>query len=369
MPLKIDVLMPSSSQYGVLNHFTEKFYEALVRQGAECRLLSGDDRVLAPWHRPPDLTIGFNGALQMEDGSFFSDLIKVPHVACLVDPPYRFLNLTKSPYMIVACDDKDGCSLLNKRGFDRTVYMPHAVEKDLEAGVGERVYDMVFLGTCLDAEGRRKDWKKIFPPEICRLMQEAADKALSDDHTSFIPLLDDKLAPEKYQRVFEEVELYVKGMDRLRILKAFPDQKIDVFGGDDGKTGWKKLLKGYSNIFVHPAVTFEESLRIMQQSKVVLNSSIKNKLGAHERVFSAAACGAVVVTNDNPWMRKNFKAGEEMLFYGPNVAREVAKLLEDESKRARITEAGRNAVMQAHTWDHRAKQLLEDIAPMLCHRT
>lgn len=362
MPLKIDVLMPSSSQYGVLNHFTEKFYEALVRQGAECRLLSGDDRVLAPWHNPPDLTIGFNGALQMEDGSFFCDLIKVPHVACLVDPPYRFLNLTKSPYMIIACDDQDGCSLLKKRGFERTVFMPHAVERELEAGKADRCYDMVFLGTCLDAEGRRKEWKKMFPPGVCRIMQEAADEALSDDRTSFMAELAEKLDPVEYQRVFEEVELYVKGVDRLRVLGAFPDQRIDVFGGDDGKIGWKKLLKGHSNIVVHPAVTLEESLKIMQQSKVVLNSSIKNKFGAHERVFAAAACGAVVVTNDNPWMRQNFKAGEEIVFYGQETVQDVAGLIRDESKRRSVVEAGRLKVMDGHTWDHRAKQLLKDIA-------
>jgi spore maturation protein CgeB len=364
MPIKIDVLMPSSSQYGVLHHFTKKLYEALQRQGAVCRLLSGDDMVLVPWKSLPDLTIGFNGSLQMEDGRFFPDLIKVPHVACLVDPPYRFLSLAESPHMIIACDDLEGCRLLKNRHFDRTVFMPHAVERDLKAGV-ERVYDIVFIGTCIDTEGRRKEWKKRFAPEICLLMQETAERTLADDSTSFIPILADRLDPAEHREVFEAVEMYIKGKDRLRVLEAFPDMRIDVFGADDGKAGWKKLLKRQSNIVVHPAVSFEESLKIMQQSRIVLNSSIKNKLGGHERIFAAAACGAVVVTNDNPWMREHFEAGKEILFYGPGVADEVAGLLADESKRGRIAEAGRKKVMQGHTWDHRAKQLLLDIAPML----
>lgn len=366
MAIKIDVLMPSLSQYGVLHHFTQKLHEALIRHGADCRLLSGDDRILIPWNSHPDFTIGFNGALAMEDGSFFSDLIKVPHIACLVDPPYRFLKLTESPYMIIACDDQEGCRLLKKRNFDRTVFMPHAVEPELEAPTGGlRIYDMVFLGTCIDAEGRRKEWKKMFPQEICHLMEDAADRTLADDWTSFIQILSDRLDPIEHRKVFEEVELYIKGADRLRLLKTFPDQRIDVFGGNDGKGGWKKMLKRQSNIIVHPAVSFEDSLKIMKQSKMVLNSSIKNKLGAHERIFAAAASGAVVVTNDNPLMREYFKEGEEILFYGAESAYEVSELLKDEAKRSLIADAGRKRVMQGHTWDYRVKQLLQGIAPIL----
>ncbi len=360
--------MPSSSQYGVLHHFTQKLYEALVREGAACRLLSGDDRVLAPWNNPPDLTLGFNGALQMEDGSFFCDLIKVPHVACLVDPPYRFLNLTKSPFIIIACDDREGCRLLKQRHFERTDFMAHAVESDLKAGI-EKIYDMVFLGTCIDAEGRQKKWGKEFAPEILLLMKEVCDKALKDVDASFMSLLAEKLDPSEHQKVFEEVEMYIKGMDRLRLLGAFPERKIDVFGGNDGKTGWKKLLKQHSNVVVHPAVSFEDSLKIMQQSRIVLNSSIKNKLGAHERIFSAMASGAVVVTNDNSLMREYFKVGKEILLFTSQnleeVRQSVNELLGDESKRKRVADGGRKRVMQGHTWDHRAKQLLTDIAPLL----
>ena len=47
MVFKIDVLMPSTSQYEVLHHFARKLYEAFVRQGAICRLLSGDERIYA----------------------------------------------------------------------------------------------------------------------------------------------------------------------------------------------------------------------------------------------------------------------------------------------------------------------------------
>jgi glycosyltransferase involved in cell wall biosynthesis len=370
--LTIDILLPSSSQYSVIHHFANKLSEAFVRQGAKCRLLSGDERIFATLNNRPDFTIGFNGALKMEDGSLFCDQINVPHVSCLVDPPFRFLELTKSPNIIIACDDQEGCALLINRGFERTVFMPHAVEPELAFDPKiERIYDIVFLGTCIDAEKWKKQWKKRFSPQIVHLMEEAANVCLEDDVTSFMSVLLKHLDPVEYQEVFEAVELYVKGVDRLDLLRSFPDSTVHVFGTGMEKDSWKKIFKKDANMVIHPPVMYDEALEVMKRSKVVLNSSIKNKFGAHERVFSAAACGAIVVTNDNPWIREHFRDGKELLLYDRHsfkeLGRRVKELLENERKRRTMAAAGRRCVMKGHTWDHRVKQLLQEILPMLYH--
>lgn len=370
MALKIDVLMPSSSQYEVLHHFARKLYEAFVRSGASCRLLSGDERIYATLNSPPDFTIGFNGALKVEDGSLVCDHIKVPHVSCLVDPPFRFLELTSSPFVIITCDDQTGCSLLKTRGFDRAVFLPHAVEQELVADPHmERIYDIAFLATCIDGEKRKKDWKKHFGTQIFKVMDQAAEAALGDNTTSFISVLEEQLDPKEYQQVYEEVEMYIKGVDREELLNAFPDHPVHVFGGSVDQSGWKDRIKKHSNIIVHDPVSYHEALEIMKRSKVVLNSSIKNKLGAHERIFTAAACGAVVVTNDNPLMQQYFRDGKDLFLYDrlnfEKTRRQVQDVLDDENKRLQIAEAGRACVMSAHTWDHRVEQLLKEILPML----
>jgi len=41
---RIDLFMPTVSQYEVLHHLTRKLYEALTRQGVNCRLLVGDKK-------------------------------------------------------------------------------------------------------------------------------------------------------------------------------------------------------------------------------------------------------------------------------------------------------------------------------------
>jgi spore maturation protein CgeB len=195
-------------------------------------------------------------------------------------------------------------------------------------------------------------------------MEEAAQVALMDDHTSFMTALAKNLDPVACPYVFEEVELYIKGMDRLRLLKAFEGHRVHVFGGGIGNADWKKLLKKHSNLIVHPSVSYDQALEIMKQSKIVLNSSIKNKQGAHERIFTASACGAVVVTNDNPLLREYFKDGE-MVFYQENNLNQLDsiadKLLKNEKYRSEIAAAGRGRVMQEHTWDHRVHHLLSQI--------
>ena len=368
MPFKIDVLMPTKSQYEVLHHFARKLYEAFKRQGAVCRLLSGDERLYACLRDPPDFTIGFNGAIKMEDESFFCDHIRVPHVSCLVDPPFRFLELTKSPFMIITCDDQEGCQLLKGKDFNRTVFFPHAVEKELNFDISkERIYDLVFLGTCIDPEARKKLWKDRFPPDIYGFMQKAVDIGLHEGPISFMTPLLKHLDPEEYQEVFEEVEVYIKGVDRVRLLKAFPDRPVHIFGSNIKE--WRNVLKTDENIIVHDPVSYEEAIAVMQQSKIVLNSSIKNKLGAHERIFTGMACGAVVVTNDNPWLREYFEDGKELLLFNSKtlngLAKKVNLLLRDEEKIQAIAFAGRAKSIDWHTWDARVERLLLEISPML----
>jgi spore maturation protein CgeB len=103
----------------------------------------------------------------------------------------------------------------------------------------------------------------------------------------------------------------------------------------------------------------------MKRSKIVLNSSIKNKEGAHERIFSGLACGALVATMDNAFMREEFVDDKEILLFRHSRIDElnerVSGFLEDESKRAEAAAAGRKKVMANHTWDNRAQTMLATI--------
>src|SRR5437868_14229568 len=123
-PRKIDFLLPRTSQYEVLHHFTRKFYEAFVRAGYQCRLLERDEQFTLPLRDPPQLSIGFNGAPRNSEGEMFCDLQGIPYLAYLVDPPYHFPYLFTSPNIIMSCDDRTGCQLLQTLGFERNLFLP-----------------------------------------------------------------------------------------------------------------------------------------------------------------------------------------------------------------------------------------------------
>jgi hypothetical protein len=261
--------------------------------------------------------------------------------------------------------------------------LPHAVEAELAPGPAQiRPYDVTMLATFIDCERKKQVWRDMFPAEICKAMEKAIVETMGDDTTSFLlavtqalyPLLWTNggtlaIKPETYYLIFAEIELYIKGRDRIDLIESLPDCRIDIFGSSIDSLSWAEYFKGHPNITVHPAVSYTQALEVMKQSKIVLNSSIKNKAGAHERIFSAAACGAVCVTNENEYLNEQFSNGQEMIFYNRKKLNKlqgtIQSLLKNENHRLTIAKKGRDAVMSHHTWDHRVTTLIEAITPMI----
>ena len=388
MVKRIDLFMPPRSQYGVLHHFTNKFGEALARSGVKCRTLEAERYNPKPFleeifRDPPDCTLSFNGLLPDHEGRFFCDLIQIPHVACVVDSPNLFFPLANSTYTIITCVDQYSCEFFQGLKAPHVLFMPHGVEKELTAPIDQqRPYDVVMLSSLIDYDMLRQLWQQKFPPELCTIMDVAVDRALSDQETSyvqaFVQAMDEHakksgvldLNKVNIVEVLDQIEAYMRGKDRIELLKAVQGVKIDVFGSAGFSDNWKKYLgKNAHNIIVHDPVSFEQALEIMKQSKILLNSCPWIKNGAHERIFSGLACGALVVTNENPYMRKYFKDGENIVYYHhkkwQDVNQKVHDYLTNEEERKLLVEKGRAVTMQHHTWDHRAKSLVKALDPIL----
>lgn len=383
MQYAIDVLMQGKSQYEVLNHFTIAIAESLKRLGHNVRLLSGDEIFVKSMETPPDFTIGFNGALSNElQNEFWPDVIKVPHVSCLLDPPYQFLGLEKCKHLIITCDDRFIGQVFKGNLFPHAFFIPHACETDLVSGLDtEKKYDVVLLASLHDYEVREERWKEKYPKRVYTILMEAVRLTLADETTSFMKAFEIAFNEEAAQKsddpdlqavnmidLLKELEAYLKGIERVKMVKAINDAEVHIFGSQELNCG-KKYFKDQANVILHDPVTFNESIKIMQQSRIALNSSIKNKEGGHERIFYGLASGALVVTNENSWLKETFEDGKNILFYR---YRELDKLndqvnayLADEPKRRAIAESGRQTVMKYHTWDIRMANLLQNIAPIL----
>lgn len=383
--------MPPRSQYGVLHHFTEKLAEALSRQGVEATLLE------AEWNNPkpfldkllndkPDCTLSFNGLLPDDEGRFFCDLIGIPHVAFLVDSQNQFFPLIQSPNTIISCTDRFTCDFFKGVKSKNVLFVPHGVERELAPDPEHsKVYDVVMLNSLIDYESIREEWDEKYPPIIREAMGEAIEATLADSKTwyvqAFVYSLDRQIElkgaidPRQvdFPTVFDDLEMYLKGLSRVQLLRSVKDAEVHVFGADaDGKT-WRDFIgNDMPNITFHEPVPYGQALDVIRQSKIVLNVCPWIRNGSHERVLISLALGALPLTDENLFFKEYFENGKEIAMFAyqdmEKVNDMVNEYLSNEGARSAITEAGRAKVLKSHTWDSRAKQLIQELTPILSSR-
>lgn len=375
---RIDLLLPPAERagYGVLVHFTNAMAAALQRQGVSCRVLGA-----ANGHTPdlvkqilldsPDYTLSFNGLLPDAQGEFLCDRIGIPHIALVVDGPNHFLDLMKSPLTRVASIDKDFTAFFQAFSQQEVLFIPHAVEKDyLEPIDSSRIYDIVLFGTCIDYEERLKQWPKIFPKDVCRILEDAVSICIADQRIPYFQALQNALVdrvdprPLDFLALLEQVETVMRGRDRVELVRAIQHTQVHLFGTKTGEQGWEHYFAGkQKNVTLHGQISYERVLQVMAQSKIILNSSPHIRNGAHERIFTGLMAGATVITNESPYVREIFGTEKGVLYYSSldyaGINEAISSILSGENKRRSAIERGRKIVQSGHTWDHRAKALIE----------
>lgn len=384
---RIDLFLPpdKKSRYGVLPHFTVKMAEAFKRAGVRCRLLKAEKNNPKPflealYNDPPDCTLSFNGLLPDSQGQFFCDMIRIPHVACLIDSPTQFISLANSPYTIITSPDRFGCEFFKGLNCQNVFFMPHAIEREVISDEVEknRPYDVTMLSSCIDFEAIAELWPSKYPKEVCEAMYEAIEINLSDQETSciqaFVQTMDQKMETSKvvpgilnYPEIIDQIEMYAKGKERIELIKSIKDAQIHIFG--QPLDLWKKYLKAQPNIVFHEPVDFDQALNIMSQSKILLNSCAWLKDGIHERILAGLARGALVLTNQNIYLREHFLDGQNIAFYEmgkwDQINKKINDYLSQPEKIKQIAFVGRQIVKTNHTWDHRVKILLRELPQAL----
>lgn len=371
------------SRYEVLPYFTTGLMKALKRLKIDCEIIVPEKGNIFPflqkiYQDPPDCTLCFNGLLYDSNERFLADMIEIPHVACLVDNINWFFSLIKSPYYIITCPDKTSCALLNSLQFKKWIYMPHGVDASLKMSEeGEkREYDVAFFGTCIDFKSIQDNWRASYSKQMIEILEKAAEETLSNPSVAYQEALMTGLQKASIDVeqsdayiLFSELDQYVRGRDRYELIKSIKYTPVHVFGGALGELSWQEQLKGCENVIFHDPIPYPEVIKKMKQSKIVLNSSPMFKFGGHERIFTALACGALTLTNETAYMLENFQNNQNVALYQPMhwdaIDDQVHSILKDEEKRKQIALNGRNEVLSHHTWDHRARDLVRDLQPLL----
>lgn len=384
---KIDLFMPAKETYGALHHFTMQLGEALKRKGIKIRYLEAEYANPRPFLEkifsdPPSCTLSFNGLLPDTSGRFFCDMIKIPHIACLSDSPIHFYTLAQSPLNIIGCIDEYDVDFFKNIHFDNSFFFPQATDPDIKPnGVHNRIYDVVILATLIDYIHIRDTWRERFPPLVCQAMEDAAELVLSDPSmtciAAFVEVIDSYVkgpvlfdpSVVDFLTCLVEIEAYVKGRDRVEMVRAIKKAKVHVYGSSPKDCSWRKYVGDKSNVVIHNAIPFDQTIEIMKQSKIVLSSASRIKSGADERVFYAMACGAVPVTEKNDFLAQDYTNKKNISFFEPahweQIDCNVDEFMKNEELRLEVATAGYHKTMELHTWDNRADLLLKKVLPIL----
>ncbi len=379
--LKRICLISNYNLYESKRHFANKFGEAFQRKGIEVlhvdvqeAPLKGDS-ILSIARFNPTLTCSFNTLNPLTPGFFLWDHLEIPHLSVLVDPAVYSINLLQSPYSIISCVDREDVELIQSEGFANCFFFPHAIEKELiGSGREQKIYDVVFIGSCYDYESLRELWRTKYSPEVDQMILQAVEMVLSDKSTSILQALSkscSKISIQElginYSELFYYIDRYSRGKDRVQLIKSIKDAHVHIFGAaseDDLATfkSWNHYLEGQSNVTLHPAINYNESLEILKQSKIALNSMPFFKRGSHERVFNALACGALPLTTETVYWSEAFNPGQDLICYSSGKWDKVNDLvncyLSDVNLLRDIVNEGAHRVEENHTWDQRVELLL-----------
>lgn len=128
---------------------------------------------------------------------------------------------------------------------------------------------------------------------------------------------------------------------------------------------WKKksqrITNSLSAIHCGDHIVGNELNALFNSSKVVLNASrIPGSFGLNMRFFEVLATKSCFLTDAPPELDRHFKHNQHLMVFDDlmDLETKLSLLLSHDSLRERVAAAGYQQVIQQHTYDHMAQQLL-----------
>jgi len=171
-------------------------------------------------------------------------------------------------------------------------------------------------------------------------------------------LPDDKFS--LFMNAMYSVDAYIRDYFRKAAVDELVRAKIPVRLVGEGWEKYESCNETY--VTREKAVVFGLSFEKIAHADVLLNVSPFFNHGAHDRIFAGMANHCTVLTDQNPYLKRILKDGEQVCMYSLKDIRTLsdyaAELL---SNRALCRDIQNNAYVefkQKYTWEEKAKQLL-----------
>lgn len=308
----------------------------------------------------------------------------VPHVSVMLDLPYNkcatgmekpcarhivtLLDYSALDYMKYAYPDKAADAI-----FLPLAGMEYSVDRSV-FDAEKKPYDVVVSagtwGMNWGEENLARQWHENGTGRyIANILDDAADY-LECNADNVLPALKLALAArgmlgEDYLRKMLpycwDLLLYIKSYRRIKAVELLVrnDLPVDVFG-----SGWERVAFA-DKLRLHGPVSYEESLHVAAQAKIIFQDQAEFNHGAHDRVFTGMLNGAVVVSEFSRYLADEFEEGRDLFLFdwqdGEKQVQVIKELLADESKRLATAVSAYGKADRRHRWQHRAERILEAV--------
>jgi glycosyltransferase involved in cell wall biosynthesis len=384
--------------YGVIDNFARCLGDALERLGRVVLYYdlgeNGEEGLAEFAGKEYAALIGMQSylfSIRLKDGSALFDKVRGKKINFVFDHPAYFRNhFFKAPAdYLVLTPDRNYAEYIKRYYKLDARFLPPAGAPPVEEVMDQkaRPYSVTFLGSYLDGmeekltELRRSGddigtladvWiermKAKLPeaPEV--LLWEVLDEKSPDGRIwkDVFEISTDSDFEEFYADI-RWIPLMLAHVYRERVIDALIREGIPVQVYGDT---WKKApFYEQINLIVSPELIGAEASKEYDTARVALNVMTWHKDGFTERLANAMLRGAVVATDETKYVRENFTDEEDMVIFPlhdldetdgtPECVKRIKDILSDDERRERIAAAGHKKAMESHTWDVRARQLLE----------
>ena len=346
---------------GVMQQFADDLYDGLADCGQAVVML---DEQFKDHDKLQNMVckgiVGFQTpALQID----FFRKINGPKFQFWFDNPLHFKNILRDlpeEYYIL-CQDAGYADLIRKyyNTENAIQFPPGGIGRELRHT--ERPYDIVFVGGYFEdkpgvLEGEARDFYDymLLHPEIT--FEQGIGELFFEGRQE-----SDKEAFVEKAASMKTACRMVIGHFRNAVVTAILEAgfSLHVYGDE-----WKNYrTKDKYKLIIHPQVTVEESLNELGKAKIGLNVMSWHKAGMTERVANIMLSGAVCLSETTSYLREHMVDGEDIRCFHltqlDQLPAIITQLLEDDKAREKIASNAYRKTMSEHTWNIRAKQLVE----------
>lgn len=352
---------------GVLRNFADSLSEALVNHGQI--VIATDGKYGNTNDFFDDKYECYKGIIGFQSPALEEEIItnkKAKRFQFWFDHPAFFSIMFKNvddDYFVLCQDGQYAKYLRDYNHVNKAIHFPPA---GLDAGLSNndnRQFDIVFIGTfnpvnkdgIINNQFQMDYWNYL--KENCKCTFEKALESILNNYELKVSEDEFKYYMMSLHPLCRQIINYYRNAVVETILTA--GIKLDVFGDS-----WKKYDGiGKENLVIHPLVSVEESLKIWGNAKIGLNVMTWHKSGMTERIANIMLSGAVCLSDETTYLRDNFKEDEEIVLFEldklNDLPDKIKKLLNDENIRKNIAQNAYQKAFKEHTWDVRAKELLE----------